>query len=72
MTDCQQRLIEARDAMHRLVTGAQTVEVDVEGQRVRYAQARRGDLQRYIRYLEAECGGASARTARRLPITFSG
>ncbi|VFN03880.1 MAG: gpW protein [Candidatus Kentron sp. G] len=40
--------------MHRLVTGAQTVEVDVEGQRVRYVQARRGELQRYMRYLETE------------------
>ena len=37
MTDCQQRLTEAKDAMHALVTGAQAVEVDVEGQRVRYA-----------------------------------
>nr|VFJ45824.1 MAG: gpW protein [Candidatus Kentron sp. FM]VFJ45991.1 MAG: gpW protein [Candidatus Kentron sp. FM]VFK20705.1 MAG: gpW protein [Candidatus Kentron sp. FM] len=68
MTDCQQRLTEAREAMHQLGTGAQAVEVDVEGQRVRYVQARRGDLQRYIRHLEAECGGASARTARRSPV----
>nr|VFJ70587.1 MAG: hypothetical protein BECKDK2373B_GA0170837_12892 [Candidatus Kentron sp. DK] len=34
MTDCQQRFTEARDAMRQLVTGAQTVEVDVEARRL--------------------------------------
>nr|VFJ76790.1 MAG: gpW protein [Candidatus Kentron sp. FW] len=45
--------MRGRDVLHQLVTGAQTVGVDVEGQRVGYAQMRRGDLQRYIRHPEA-------------------
>nr|VFJ64348.1 MAG: hypothetical protein BECKFW1821A_GA0114235_11692 [Candidatus Kentron sp. FW] len=42
MTDGQQRFTKATGAMHRLVTGVRTVEVDAEGQWVRYARARSG------------------------------
>lgn len=70
MTDCATRLAEARDALHRLSTGVSVVAVDAEGHRVEYTPARRGDLVRYIRELEAECGTPAV--TRRRPMRFVG
>nr|VFK14598.1 MAG: gpW protein [Candidatus Kentron sp. LFY] len=56
MTDCETRLSQAKAALHELMTGAQTVEAEVEGQRVKYTPASKRGLQNYIRQLETECG----------------
>ncbi len=52
-----QTLIEAEFALHSLITGTAVVEViDQNGEKIRYAQARRGDLVLYIQLLKAELG----------------
>lgn len=70
MAECITRLTEAKAALHKLMTGAQVASVDVDGQRVQYTQGNRGDLVKYIRDLEAECGDTT--TTRRRPIRFTG
>lgn len=59
------QLNEARAALHRLLTGTQTVSIQRDGKRVEFAQANRADLERYIARLEAETG--AGRPQRRGP-----
>lgn len=47
-------LTEAQAAYHSLMTGAQTVYVQHQENRVQYSLATAGDLQRYIQSLQAE------------------
>lgn len=50
----QQLLSEAEKAYHNLLTGTAVVEVtDQNGERVRFASARRADLYQYIQQLRA-------------------
>lgn len=55
--DCATRLSEAREALHALTLGRAVVEVRHRDRTVRYDEAKRVDLEKYLRQLEAECGG---------------
>ncbi|MGF6692664.1 gpW family head-tail joining protein [Metapseudomonas resinovorans] len=55
------RLQEARQALHLLITGQSTVSIQRDGKRVEFAQANRGDLEKYINLLEVEAGAANPR-----------
>lgn len=73
MATCAERLKEARNALHALMTGKKAVRVsyssDTGGSRsVEYKQADIAELRQYIRELEAECGGTSAATKPRRPF----
>jgi hypothetical protein len=72
VSDCSQRLTEARTALHALMVGQLVVSVDVDGHRVQYSQARRDELEQYVKRLEAECGDAATVRVRRRPIYFRG
>jgi len=55
----QERLEEAQEALHALLTGTQAVSVhDQNGERVEYRPVSRADLQRYVADLEAQVAGA--------------
>jgi len=57
----QDQLSEARDALHRLLTGTSTVSIQRDGKKVDFAAANRGDLERYINQLEVQLGAGSPR-----------
>lgn len=57
----QTQLQEARDALHRLVTGTSTVSIQRDGKKVEFAQANRSDLERYINQLEVQIGAGQGR-----------
>ena len=57
----QDQLTEARQALHRLLTGTQTVSIQRDGKKVEFAQTNRSDLERYISQLEAQIGAGSGR-----------
>jgi predicted house-cleaning NTP pyrophosphatase (Maf/HAM1 superfamily) len=57
----QTQLQEARDALHRLVTGTSTVSIQRDGKKVEFAQANRSDLERYINQLEVQMGTGQGR-----------
>jgi predicted house-cleaning NTP pyrophosphatase (Maf/HAM1 superfamily) len=57
----QTQLQEARDALHRLVTGTSTVSIQRDGKKVEFAQANRSDLERYINQLEVQMGAGHGR-----------
>lgn len=61
MSDCATNLAKAKDAMAMLASGAQAVEVQYSDRRVRYAQVDLDTLRKYVRELEAECGGDAGR-----------
>lgn len=71
-TTCEDKLAEAKAALHDLQIGKSTVEVWDGDYRVRYTAATVSGLQAYIAQLEAQCGstatGCGASTRR--PITF--
>lgn len=53
-----ERLKEAEDAFHDLTIGRSVVEVvDQNGERIRYGQARKGDLLQYIADLKRQIEG---------------
>lgn len=64
----QQRLIEAKNALHRLLTGTATVQLSYQGESVTYTTADEGKLRNYIKELEAQLGTAPARTRARRVI----
>lgn len=75
MTDCTQRLAEAKAALHQLQLGKQVVKVEVHGapgRSVTYTPASIEQLKRYIATLEADCGALVAGRPRRGCITFGG
>jgi hypothetical protein len=57
-TDCATKLAEAEAALHKLMTGTQSVEVWDGDYRVRYSATNISSLEAYIARLKAECGGA--------------
>lgn len=57
----QDQLTEARQALHRLLTGTQTVSIQRDGKRVEFAQTNRSDLERYINQLEVQQGAGNSR-----------
>ena len=75
MTDCVQRLEEAKAALHQLQLGKQVVKVEVHGapgRSVTYTPANIEQLKRYIAALEAECGAQGMARPRRGCIAFRG
>lgn len=55
----QERLEEAQEALHQLLTGTQAVSVtDQNGERIEFRPVSRNDLQRYVADLEAQVAGA--------------
>lgn len=70
MATCAEKLEEARNALHMLMTGTKVVRVSYAsaggGSRsVDYTQANVTELRAYIRELEAECGGDGGPRPRR-------
>lgn len=61
-----ERLAEARTALHQLQLGKGEIEVSYDGQTVKYAKADIGRLKAYISELEAEKKGLPARGNIRL------
>lgn len=60
------RLAEARTALHHLQIGRAEVEVSYDGSVVKYAKADIGQLRAYISQLEAEKAGRPSRGALRV------
>lgn len=55
-----QRLVEAEDALHQLLTGTSArVVVDQNGERIEYTAANAGKLRAYIEELKAEIAGST-------------
>lgn len=53
-----QRLVEAEDALHQLLTGTSArVVVDQNGERIEYTAANTGKLRAYIQELQQEIAG---------------
>lgn len=53
-----QRLVEAEDALHQLLTGTSArVVVDQNGERIEYTAANAGKLRAYIQELKQEIAG---------------
>lgn len=58
LPSAQDRLVEARAALHALMTGQQVVSVrDADGSSVEYGRASVGALRAYITALQAEVAG---------------
>lgn len=57
----QQQLIEARTALHQLLTGQAMVSITRDGKKIDFSPANRGDLERYISHLEAMDGIGTGR-----------
>ena len=73
--DLQTRLIEAELALHRLLTGAQTQQVQYGEKRVAYTQASIAELQRYVSTLRSQvaaCTGAPMARRRVIGIIPGG
>lgn len=69
----QDRLDEAREALHQLLTGTMAVSLtDQNGEKVEYRPANRSALERYVADLEAELAGAITRPRRILFHTSKG
>ncbi len=68
----QQQLDDARDAYHKLMLGQALVEItDQNGERVRFAQANRNNLYRYIQEMEAQlCTSAPMKSVRPMGFIF--
>ena len=56
-----ERLEEAEDALHLLLTGTTEIEVQYEGTRVKYSQGNIDELRRYIALLKGEVNSAHRR-----------
>lgn len=54
-------LREARDALHRLMTGQRVVSVQKDGRRVEFTAVSAGELRKYIAQLEAGSGSGGRR-----------
>jgi hypothetical protein len=67
----EQKLQQARDARHRLLTGTQVrVFVDQNGERVEYTATNIARLEAYIAELEALLAGSTALVRRPLGFFF--
>jgi hypothetical protein len=61
----QARLTQAEDALHQLLTGAQVVRIEYEGDTQEYTRASEDRLRRYIRELRVALGQIPKRTGSR-------
>lgn len=64
----EQRLAQAREALHKLLTGASTVQLSYQGESITYSSTDEGRLRNYIRELESQLGIGSNRTRSRRVI----
>ncbi len=62
----QTRLAEAEAALHKLITGAQAVQVNHEGFDVTYTRSSEAALRRYIIDLKRQLGASLKPRARRV------
>jgi cephalosporin hydroxylase len=60
-----QRLVEAEEALHKLLTGQRTVSMSYNGRTVTYNQQDIGKLQEYIRQLKSEIAQEAGTSTRR-------
>ena len=65
MATTQQKLDEALDAKHRLITGSKAVSIGFGERKVEYTEATLGRLNAYIAELKAELAGTT-RTRNRV------
>lgn len=66
-----QRLVEAEDALHQLLTGTSArVVVDQNGERIEYTAANTGRLRQYIVELKQEIAGATIGSNGPLRVVF--
>lgn len=56
----EERLAEARDAYHRLMTGTLAVKVVIEGQETEFNRVSAGALKAYVTSLEAQLAAGGA------------
>ncbi len=56
LPDCATRLLEAKLALHKLMTGATTVSVGYGDRAITYRSGDAAALRLYVRELEQECG----------------
>ena len=71
MATCAELLAQAREALHKLLTGTQMVSVGYRERRVQYTQANVNELRQYIRELEAQCGDSgNAKPRRPFEVTW--
>ncbi|WP_421792768.1 gpW family head-tail joining protein [Hyphobacterium sp.] len=66
MTDAE-KLAEARDALHKLMTGQQEVEITTDEGTVKYAKTDQDKLERYVASLARTTGGSRPRA---IPVSF--
>ena len=60
MATLGERLVEAQDAYHQLMTGRAAVRVrDADGSEIQYTQANKNSLSAYISLLESQIANAS-------------
>lgn len=60
-----QRLVEAEEALHKLLTGQKMVSMSYEGRTVTYTQQNIDALKQYIRDLKSEIAQAAGTSSRR-------
>lgn len=66
-----QRLAQAEDAYHALMTGrAVVVVIDQNGERIEYAKANASALRSYIEALKLEIAGGSSLPSRPMGVFF--
>lgn len=63
----QARLDAAEEALHQLMIGKKQVEIEYDGHRVKYTQAKSGELRNYIIQLKTQLGQSSGRSKAILP-----
>lgn len=62
----EQRLADARDALHQLMMGKRAVQVGYGSRQVTYSQTTIADLRRYISELENLCGQSQRKAPGRV------
>lgn len=67
MTD-EQRLEQAREALHQLMMGKSAVQVGHAQRQVTFSQRTMADLEKYIQKLEVKCGQSDRRGPERLSL----
>ena len=75
MATCIENLAEARLVLHKLQTGTKMASGTINGRSINYTEAEVPSLKKYVRELEAECGGVDTtgfNPSRRGAIKFHG
>ena len=70
LPDCTTRLLEAKIALHKLMTGATTVSVGYGDRQIQYRSSDIGNLRVYIRELEQECGDDETKVRKPFSVVW--